>query len=100
MYSDEIIQRVIKALPGTREEVQAKAHIAHSAARGILRHLVTSDQAHVGGWKRGDYRKPIGIYHAGPGDKAKVPKFMDPPARRVGVHRDPLVAALFGEVQR
>lgn len=110
--------------PMTYEQIGEAAGLARSASREYVDMLYDADRVHIAGWLTGRHRDRK-LFLAGAGEDAPKPKevvqeassvhthmnfkikrpkpeltedqIFKRPATVVNVHRDPLVAALFGE---
>lgn len=90
------IRAMLAEKPVTVADVCIALGVARGAAYRYLKHLAVEDEAHP---TRKFDAKRRELWAAGAGEdkrKGAVAKIATVPAQQVGVHRDPLVAALFG----
>lgn len=90
------VRAMLAAGPVTAHAVCVELGMARGAGHRLLKHLAVHDEAHP---MRAFDEKRRELWAAGPGEdqgKGEAVKITTVPAQQVGVHRDPLVAALFG----
>lgn len=64
---------VLAAMPGTRREIEERAHVSESTARAWINYLRRSGESHIGHWVATPGR-PLPFHLPGPGKDAKKPK--------------------------
>lgn len=73
---------VLAAMPGTQSQIIAATGLSAPTVSRWCEDLVARREAHISGWYTPTHGGPLrGIYHAGPGRQARMPRHLSDAAR-------------------